>query len=455
MDRSAKPHAAPDGSPPAAFAPAPPAGFKHALVAILAATVATGRAASLRAIPAIDDARTLAAIVRALGGTVAEAGDAWDVDARGVHLSEVPDDLAAQSHSSLYLMPAVLARTGRVVLGPSGGCQIGAACAAGRRPVAHMISVLERFGAHIECSGERVVGWCDGLRPCDIDIMSYSDRPDILTGPWVSGATKTAILAASVADGPSVIRHPYAKPDVTELLLFLEAGGYRVERRADSLVIGPPDDGGTAGPVRHTLVPDLGVVITYIAWAVCRKRTAVLGGLDARLRHGLEPEFSLLGEMGVRLTWRSDELLVEPADRLRSVHIEVTSVGIYSDHQPFFALMLLGADRAASMREQVWTERFGYCAELRKLRARVAVHGDRLDIEPSELAGSGQTLIAGDLRAAATLLLAAGMVDGPNIVTGVHHLHRGYEDLPATLRREGVTIRELDADTVEVAGPVT
>jgi UDP-N-acetylglucosamine 1-carboxyvinyltransferase len=153
----------------------------------------------------------------------------------------------------------------------------------------------------------------------------------------------------------------------------------------------------------------------------------------------LAAELALLDEMGVVLTWREDFLLVQPPAQVRSVDVEVTSVGIYSDHQPFFALMLLCGDRPASIRERVWTGRFTYARELVKLGALIEIGNGEILVHPSVLKSFDGTLVATDLRAAAALVIAACMTMSPIRVAGLDHLQRGYAALLSTLERLGVS----------------
>lgn len=417
-------------------------GYKHAAVGMIAAAVASDAAIRIRNIPDIEDAAVMSEIVNVLGGQAHRDNGSLRIAASELRDYRVPDALSARIHGALYFLPALLARFGQVEIGSCGGCRIGDARDDGRRPVHHMVSVLERFGASFEVRGERLIGRARRLRPCTIDMLDYSDRRDLLTGPLVSGATKTAILAAaSAGGGVTRILHPYPKPDVTELLKLLRALGHAVRLEGDVLEIERGTEPSTA-EVR--LMSDISEIMTWSAVGLFHGVPLAIEDITVgEVRAGLRPELELLERMGIEPEFGQDAMRVGPVARIRATDIEVTSVGIYSDHQPFFALLLLGADGPATIREHVWKQRFQYAAELRKLGLPLSVENDRLSIRPGNPSVAGQTLQAADVRGAAALVIAALRVDGPTRIDGVGHLKRGYRDFFGNLAALGARVEGL------------
>ena len=415
-------------------------GYKHAAVAMIAASVGSRCArVVLRNVPAIDDVLRMSEIIRTLGGRADLDGDTLRLDAEGIVDHRVPVHLSEQIHGALYFLPVLLGRFGRVEIGACGGCCIGDRARSGKRPVEHMTSVLRRFGAEIEEAGNGIRGRTDGLRPCTVDIMDYSERGDILTGPLVSGATKTAILAATVAGaGTTRILHPYPKPDVTELLSLVRQLGFLVRWEHDILEIERTEEVSSADV---TLMSDVSEIMTYVAVAGVHRTELMLTGIStAKVMRGLEPELSILREIGVELDFGDDWIRIPAVGRIEPAHIEVTSVGIYSDHQPFFALLLLGASGPSTIRELVWKDRFQYATELRKLGFDLEVDQNCLRIVPSRPTIANQTLSAVDLRGAAALLIAALRAPGRTEVRGIGHLRRGYPRFIESLTELGAEV---------------
>ncbi len=417
------------------------AGYKHAVVPIISASIALGKI-SVSNVPDIADPRVLAHILRLGGASCVWREDIMTIDSTNFCETVIPKELGSKIHGSIYLLPVILGRFGRVTLHPTGGCQIGSSAAGGSRPIAHMLSVLEAFGATFQRRGDIIEGWAEEFHGCDIDITDYSDRDDVLTGPLVSGATKTAILASlCVPSGRTTIHSPYPKPDVTELLNFIESYGVGVYRSESSVTIDTSERGrATYRPPRtpYQVISCLSEIMTYICLAVMQRLPLVISNIEPdKIRAGLREEFCVLERMGVGLRWGTSSLQVMPPERIRSVDIEVTSVGIYSDHQPFFALMLLDGDRPAKIREHVWKNRFDYAHQLVQAGARIEFGDHEITVHPSRLHATEQTLVGRDLRSAAVLMLAALQINGTTRIEGIHHLERGYPAFLSELRSLG------------------
>lgn len=416
-------------------------GFKHAQVQILAASIALNQPIELRNVPSIKETFVLSQILRACGAHVESAPGKLIVDPRHLSTYLVPETLSKLVHGSIYLIPAFLGRLSHVQMGRTGGCRIGDPLEERARPIHHMAEVLTRFGAEVFASPEAFVATTNGLEGCDIDIMNWSERSDLLTGPLISGATKTALLASAVARGSSAIKNPYPKADVSELVTFLSHAGLYVTWNPSEIIVHPRNISGDVGLITHELISDLSVVMTYITLSVIFKLPLRVDGLTVPgLQVALEPELCVLQAMGILITWGKSSLIVTPPTVVQAVNIDVTSIGIYSDHQPLFALMLLNADGPSCIREQVWRHRFSYVAGLCAMGANLQVQEETLHIQPSKLEAGPVTVVADDLRAAVTLLIAALCIKGPCTLLGAHHLERGYEDLPGVLAKMGASI---------------
>ena len=419
-------------------------GFKHALVSTAAACVARRGRLHLRNVPAIRETEILCRLLASLGASVDPCGTAeLRIDCSGIDRGEIDKSLSAEIHGSLYLIPSLLAAMGQVRFHGAGGCLIGDPATGGARPIEHIVHVLERFGAQFHRRGRSLVGHASILRASEIDMMDYSERSDFLTGPLVSGATKTAVIASLGAGGVTIVHNPYPKPDVTELLNSIAKAGGFVKQQTNSIEIARSTTWPLQDWTEHILISDLSEIITYIAFAVMTGVSITIQGVTAdRVRRGLSVELALLERMEVPLLWLDECLRVDPPEKVRSVDIEVTSVGIYSDHQPFFALMLLKGDRPAYIREHVWKDRFDYARELKKLGADITLGEGKIMIRPSRLRCASNTLVARDLRAAAALLVAGVSAGGRFRLDGAEHLARGYSNVMQNLRALGVEAEE-------------
>ncbi|MGW7574921.1 hypothetical protein [Streptomyces sp. NPDC054765] len=419
-------------------------GFKHAFVTVLAGAL-TGRSpVTLDNCPDIEETRVLLALARSFGARVRGDGRTVSVDPSGLTEHALDPQLVDRIHGAVYLLPALLARFGRVRLPAAGGCRIGDATS-GARPVHQYAEVLQRFGAEVVTGQDGSLTVCaDRLTACEVDLRDWTADRALRTGPLYSGATKMAILTAASAQGTTRLRHPYPKPDVTDLVRLLDATGRpaRYTPEGDLLIEGRPD-GGHGRPVRHVLVSDLIEVVTWATVAALTGGSVRLTGLTpGRLAAGLAPEIAVARDMGLSWHPTSESLVLTGEPPSAGVDITVASHGIYSDSQPFFMLLATLGPGVSHIRETVWRRRFTHVPELRRLGADIEVTDARARVRGGcPPRRPGQSVVGRDLRSAAALLLAALAVPGPVRVHGAEHLVRGYEDLVADLVRLGAQIR--------------
>jgi UDP-N-acetylglucosamine enolpyruvyl transferase len=425
-------------------------GFKHSLVTVVAAGAAACAPLTIANCPAVLEADVLESILVELGAHVRRTADTIAIDAGPLAGGAVDDAQAGRIHGTAYLAPALLARTGRATISAGGGCQIGDD-AGGGRPFRHYVDVLVRFGARVaDESTSGVTLTAERLAGAHVDLLDYATHRDLRSGPLYSGATKMALLVAAVAHGTTVLEHPYPKRDVRDLVEVLARLGADVESStADGRIVvrgrGPE---ALDRPAEHALVPDLIELVTWICAGT------LLAGPSLTLRaprmqaalHALAAELELLESMGVQLEPAPEQLVVQAVERLAPIRVLVTSGGIYSDSQPFLALLATRAHGASQIAETVWERRFGYASGLRALGVRATEASSQLSIAgPCPPHVAGRRVHAPDLRAAAALLLAALEVDGETTVTGAQHLARGYADMPRALRSLGARVERVGA----------
>lgn len=413
-------------------------GFKHVLVLAVAHLVGSGGAATLRNTPRLLETEAYTGLLPQIGVAAEYAGGSLDVDASGDVADTLPG-CADAIHGSLYLLPALLARTGRVRFAPRfGGCRIGAA-AAGERPWRHVVGVLEAFGARVDSAGEQVTLTAPALRPARIDLRDFTTDRGTLAGPEYSGATKAAVLAAALAHGTSVLRFPYQKAEITALVELLSTDGLAVERTGDDLAITGAAAGSGTRPGRmreFSLPPDFIEVVTWVTIAAVTGGSLELAGVTRRQIDGaLAAEARLWESVGVELAERPRGVLASGprlADFGALPWIETVPASIYSDSQPLFAVLASRCPGPTRIVDAVWSGRYAYLDGLARLGAVVARERDAVVVGQSVLAAppGGVDVEATDLRCAAALVTAAlAARGGPVTVHGIHHLNRGYERL--------------------------
>ncbi len=417
-------------------------GFKHSLVSVVAATVSSRSRLVIDNAPDILETTVLAALLRDRGVRVARKGSTLELDSTTVVGGNLDPSLSSRIHGAHYLVPALLGAGENLRFAQTGGCAIGDGPQR-KRPVGHMLEVLRRHGA---CFEPEPGGWTLG-RPghwtaANHDIFNYSESPEVLTGPHISGATKTALIAGLGGnEGPTRVVHPYPKPDVTDLIRLAELKGGLIEASPSQVTLRPPERISAEHTHHIYLTPDLSEIMTFLVLGLMLdvELTVVAAQMEL-VRQGLAAECQLLEQMGVELHWTSSSVQASAPACLRAIDIEVTSVGIYSDHQPLFALLFTRADGPGRIRERVWTTRFDYVDELRAYGVSTERGTGEATIWPGPLQIPSGVVRATDLRMAAVLVIAGLACGGPAVVAGIDHLERGYSMLPERLASLGARV---------------
>lgn len=421
------------------------AGYKHALVPMLTASMMFEGPVEIRNVPSVLDTVLLCEILEHLGARVERGAGTVRIDSSRMVYAPIPGELSGRIHGAVYLLPTLLARFGRLEMGESGGCQIGSVAEGGQRPVKHMVEVLERFGARFETDGSRLSARCERLKATHIDIMDFSKDPNrkALEGPYHSGATKTALMAAVAAEGTTVIDNPHDKEATLDLAAFLAQGGADIEIGDRRIVV---RGGEPLKTVSHSLISDTTEMVTFICLSVFMNRSLRLTNITVdTVRRPLGPELAIFEAMGIRIEWGPDWIQVIPPQVLRGVDVEATGLGVATDSQPFFTLMLTLADRPSRVSDAIWGNRFAYVEMLVKLGAQLRVEGATVHVTPGRPSTAGQQLRASDTRAAAVLAVAALGIPGTTSIADVHHHERGYEQFVPKLRSLGAKIEEREA----------
>lgn len=418
-------------------------GYKHASNLLICASIAIEKNITLKNVPNITDTRALLASIKLLGGKYHfDDNDILNISTSSINKSHIKEEISKLSHATIYLMPVLLGKFGKIKLGKTGGCLIGSNSSRAR-PVEHMIKVLDSFGANFKMEERYLIGLSSKFKSCTIDIFDFSENKSILTGPLVSGATKTAILASLyVRDGVTIIKNPYLKPDVTELLSFVSKSGFNVqvlEKEIRIKYVGLLPD----AEISYELIDDISVIMTYITVALFHDISIKISIRNTKkVQTGLDEELKCLKRMKVDLNWSDKELMIKSGQKLVATDIQVTSVGIYSDHQPFFAILLTKCKDQSIITEHVWKTRFDYAFEVNKLAKQklFEIKNNKMIINPGHFNISGKSLNAHDLRAAAVLLIVSLQLEGMTIIENIHHLERGYSNLLSNVERLGAKI---------------
>ena len=408
----------------------PISGAKNSAIKLMAASLLTDEPLRLTNMPRLADTRFLGKLLQRLGTDVAEIdgpdGGETILTTREIVSGFAPYDLVRQMRASFNVLGPLLARTGQAKVSLPGGCTIGA------RPVDLHLKALEALGARIDLHEGYVYAQAPrGLRGAVINFPINS-----------VGATEHAMLAAVLAQGDTVLENAAAEPELADLADCLNTMGARVSGAGTRTIhiTGVSRLGGGT----HSVIPDRIETGTFAVAA------AMAGGEVRLTRTRADLIQSLIDKMveaGVEVTAHSDGLTVKRGDdRLRPVEVETDPYpGFATDLQAQFMALMTLADGESVIRETIFENRFMHVPELGRLGADISVQGGEARVRGVEFL-TGAQVMATDLRASVSLVIAGLAARGETMVNRVYHLDRGFERLEEKLGACGAQIRRLKSE---------
>ena len=398
-------------------------GAKNAVLPIMAASVLTPGVTRLENVPELSDVDVTMRILRGLGCAVEREGDAVTIDSRELSRSEIPHELMRELRSSVVFLGALLARCGHARLSMPGGCELGP------RPIDLHLMALRALGAEIdERAGELICSTPGGLHGAAIALPLAS-----------VGATENILLAAVKAEGRTVITGAAKEPEIVDLQNFLNAMGAKVAGAGTDVI--EIEGVGELGGVNYRPIRDRIEAGTFlIACAVCggEVETAGLRADDLRLL------LHKLRENGCKIHAKNDKIRIESSGMLKcNRRIETMPFpGFPTDLQAQATALNAGAEGCSLIVENLFETRFKYVPELQKMGADIEVK-DRHAFVRGVKRLHGASVVAGDLRGGAALVIAALGAEGRTEVLDLSHIDRGYADFRGKLKRLGAEIKRV------------
>ncbi|MBU6171390.1 MAG: UDP-N-acetylglucosamine 1-carboxyvinyltransferase [Verrucomicrobia bacterium] len=401
-------------------------GSKNASLPILAATLLTGEPCIIRRVPDVSDTNYMIQILSALGADVERSSGTVRIACE--EISDVaPYDLVRRMRASICVMGPLLARKGRAVVSLPGGCVIG------DRPVDLHLRGLEALGAKVEVEGGNILLTAkNGLRGAEIDLRGTH-------GPTVLG-TDNVMMAATLADGITIIESAAAEPEVLDLANFLNSMGAKISGAGTRRIVieGVSELHG----VEHTVIPDRIEAGTFMA-------AAAIAGDGVRLnrvsREHLKAITSAIEESGHRVEFNEagDSCVIHRGDQTRGVDLVTAPYpGYPTDMQAQMTALLATTPGISVIKDTIFPQRFMHCAELKRMGADIKVDAGTAVVRG--VAGlSAAPVMASDLRASAALVLAALKAKGSTEISRLYHIDRGYEHIDEKLLLLGANVERV------------
>jgi UDP-N-acetylglucosamine 1-carboxyvinyltransferase len=399
-------------------------GAKNAALPQIAATLLSPEPLELANVPEVTDIATMLSLMQQFGvNAVRGPGKLLTVDASAAQNTQAPYDIVRRMRASILVLAPLLARFGAARVSLPGGCAIGA------RPIDLHLKALEALGAqvNIEAGYIHASTTAEGLRGGRI----------VLSSPSV-GATETALMAAVLARGETEILNAGRDPEISDLALCLAAMGARIEGAGTHRIL--VQGVNTLHRARHELIADRIEAGTYaIAAAITGGHLEILG---AHLEH-LGSVGAVLESAGVQI-WPTDRgLMVVRPGGLKSIDVSTEPYpGFPTDLQAQFMALMTIASGASIIRETIFESRFMHVPELGRLGASISLQGSTALVRGVERL-HGAEVMATDLRASVSLVLAALAAQGETTVHRIYHLDRGYEALDRKLVQCGADIKRV------------
>ena len=425
-------------------------GSKNVSLKVIIASLLTEDKVTIHNVPDIADIAVLLDIVKDIGVSVSYANHTLKIQAQKLTDYEIPLESGARIRVSSMLIAPLLVRLGKALIPNPGGCRIGA------RPIDRVVEGLRKMGVHIRYVSK------DGYFHADVPFdetkakklvgSTYQFEKNTHTG------TETLILAAVLAQGRTVLENAAAEPEVDDLIAFLTSMGAVIRRKDRTIVI---DGVKKLHGVSYTIMPDRNEAVTFaIASAITEGDVVVLG---AQKKH-LEAFLAKLSQVGGK--WE------EVAGGIRFYGNNLIATDVTTSHHPGFmtdwqgpwTVLMTKAKGVSTVHETVFENRFGYVEELRKMGVHIELFNPKVDepasfynfnleddqpeyfhaakiVGPTKLHDAVITI--SDIRAGATLVLAALAAKGKSVIFGVERLDRGYEKIEERLRSLGADIKRV------------
>jgi UDP-N-acetylglucosamine 1-carboxyvinyltransferase len=396
-------------------------GAKNAALPIMAASILSSGENFIYNIPQLKDITTMGDLLTRLGVVLHIEGDKMSLQTENIKSVEASYDLVRTMRASVLVLGPLLARMGEARVSLPGGCAIGA------RPINLHIMGLKKMGAEITLSEGYINARAKRLKGASI----YLDIPTV-TG------TENLMMAAVFAEGLTVIENAACEPEVVDLANALITMGADIEGAGTSII---KIKGVTSlKPLKYRIIPDRIEAGTFLAAAgITGGEIKIKGSNPAHM----ESVIAKLREVGIEINQDKDGLIVKGPDRLMPVDIKTMPYpGFPTDMQAQFMALMSVSQGTSLITESIFENRFMHVAEMRRMGADIKVEGSTATVKGVKSL-KGAPVMATDLRASASLILAGLIAEGTTTIDRVYHLDRGYEKIEEKLKLLGAKIRRV------------
>jgi len=394
-------------------------GAKNAALPLMAAALLADGCSVYSNVPKLRDSATIIRLLSELGAEVSSGKGVVRIDASSLHAHLAPYELVKTMRASILVLGPLLARLGRARVSLPGGCAIGP------RPVDLHLKSLANMGARISLDRGYIIAECNKLKGARIYF-------DIAT---VTG-TENVMMAAALAEGTTVLENAAKEPEVVELAVVLNKMGARIDGAGTDVIT--IEGVKSLHQVEHTIMPDRIEAGTYMIAAGITQGDITL--MNANSNH-LNAILEKLEEIGMQIARVNDTVRVRGSSPFKSTEIRTLPYpGFPTDLQAQIMALLCLADGTSIISETIFEDRFMHVGELKRMGAHIRLDGNSAVVTGVKKL-CGAPVMATDLRASASLVLAGLVAEGITEVSRIYHLERGYENVEEKLRKLGADVK--------------
>lgn len=398
-------------------------GAKNAALPILVSALLCDGPNTFTNVPDLRDIRSTLDLLTHLGVRCEADGHAVKVDAAGLNNHEAPYELVRKMRASILVLGPLVARLKKARVSLPGGCAIGA------RPINLHLKGLQQLGAKIDLSHGYVEASCDQLKGAEIFF-------DVVT---VTG-TENLMMAATLAQGTTVLRNAAREPEIKALADVLNGMGAHIKGAGTSEMT--IDGVDKLHPVESRIIPDRIETGTFMTAAALTGGDIIIKGAEPEHVNSITDKLRLTG---AQVDIRPHEIHVQGRDTISSVDVKTLAFpGFPTDMQAQFMVLMTVAKGTSLISETIFENRFIHVSELRRMGADITVSGNCALVKGVDKL-SGAPVMATDLRASACLILAGLVAENTTEVLRVYHLDRGYEALEDKFEQLGAAIKRVKA----------
>jgi UDP-N-acetylglucosamine 1-carboxyvinyltransferase len=398
-------------------------GSKNASLPILAATLLSDKKISLTNLPKVKDIETMILLLKSLGSVIENDKKKLTIINNRQNKTFAAYSLVKTMRAGILVLGPLLAKFGKAKVSLPGGCAIGT------RPVDIHLQALSKLGVKYKI----IQGYVHANAPSGL-IGTNIKFPKISVG-----ATENLIIAACLAKGKTILSNCAIEPEIKDLVIFLIKMGCNIKWTGKRTV--KIEGVNNLREINYQVMPDRIEAGTYLIAAALIEGKLKIVGIDPKI---ISTEINILKKVGATIIQKKNEILIQGSKKIKSINIKTSPYpGFPTDLQAQMMVLLCKANKKSYIREEIFENRFMHVAELNRMGAKISINGNKAAIE-GNIKFETAELMATDLRASVSLILAALASKGKSVINRIYHLDRGYENIEKKLKKVGAKIRRVN-----------